>query len=181
VDNLLIRPATPADLAGITAIYNFYVQHSTCTYQDEPETPDERAVWFAAHGPAHPVLVAQAGEEIVGWGALSPFHPRCGYRLTVEDSVYVRHDRHRRGIGRALLAELIERARLLGHHTVIAGISADQPASIALHQQFNFIEVARLREVGYKFGRWLDVIYMQLMLGGEADAAEWAAPAERAR
>lgn len=164
MDDLLIRPATPADLAAICAIYNYYVQHSTCTYEDEPDTPAGRAAWLASHGPTHPVIVAEVRGEIVGWGSLSPFHPRCGYRLTVEDSVYVRHDRHRRGIGRALLAALIARARDLGHHTVIAGISADQPASIALHREFDFVEVARLQEVGYKFGRWLDVIYMQLML-----------------
>jgi L-amino acid N-acyltransferase len=168
VDSLLIRPAEPADLAGIRAIYNYYVEHSTCTYQLEPETHAEREAWLAAHGPAHPVLVAELAGDIVGWGALSPYHSRCGYRLTVEDSVYVRHDRHRRGIGRSLLAELIEQARVLGHHTVIAGVSADQPASLALHQQFGFIQVARLREVGYKFGRWLDVIYLQLMLGTDA-------------
>jgi L-amino acid N-acyltransferase len=164
LDDLLIRPATTADLAAINAIYNHYVRCSTCTYEEEPNTDAERAAWFAAHGDAHPVTVAEAGGEVVGWASLSSFHPRCGYRQTVENSVYVRHDRQRLGIGRALLADLIERARGLSYHTIIAGISADQPASIALHRQFDFVEVACLREVGFKFGRWLDVIYLQRML-----------------
>jgi phosphinothricin acetyltransferase len=160
----VIRLATESDLSVINAIYNHYVLHSTCTYQTEPETPDARAAWFASHGPKHPVTVAEVDGEVVGWGSLSPFHRRAAYGRTVENSVYVRHDRHRRGIGRALLLDLIRRATDLGHHTIIAGISADQTASIAMHAAAGFVEVGRLREVGHKFGRWLDVAYLQLML-----------------
>jgi L-amino acid N-acyltransferase YncA len=159
-----IRPAAREDLPAIREIYNYYVRSSTCTYQTEPDTPEERAAWFAAHGPEHPITVAEERSEIVGWASLSPFHPRCGYRQTVEDSVYVRHDCHRRGIGGALLADLIERARLVGHHAIIGGISAEQTASIILHARFGFVEVGRLREVGFKFDQGLDVIYMQLLL-----------------
>ena len=112
----------------------------------------------------HPVLVAEQGGEVVGWGSLSTFNPRRGYARTVEDSIYLRDDWRGRGLGRALLSTLIERARALGHHTIIAGASADQDASIALHAAHGFVEVARLREVGRKFDRWLDVVYLQKML-----------------
>jgi phosphinothricin acetyltransferase len=160
----MIRLARAADLPAINAIYNHYVLHSTCTYQEEPSTADERAAWFAAHGPAHPVTVAEADGGLVGWGSLSRFHPRSAYGRTVENSVYVRHDLHRRGIGRLLLADLIDRAKSIGHHSIIALIDSAQPGSIALHEKFAFVEVGRLREVGFKFGRWGDVIYMQRML-----------------
>ena len=105
-----LRPATTVDLASINAIYNHYVLHSTATYQTTPSTAEERTAWFASHGPDHPILVAERRDEIVGWGSLSPFHPRAAYSRTVEDSVYVRHDQQRQGVGRAILAELISRA-----------------------------------------------------------------------
>ncbi len=159
-----IRLATPADLPAINAIYNHYVACSTCTYQEEPSTIDERAAWFAAHGAEHPITVAELGGDVVGWASLSRFHPRSAYRRTVENSVYVRHDVHRRGVGGALLADSIERAAALGHHTILALIDAGQAGSIALHARFGFAEVAHLRQVGFKFGRWLDVIYMQRMV-----------------
>jgi L-amino acid N-acyltransferase YncA len=159
-----IRPARAADLPAINAIYNHYVLQSTCTYQEEPSTTEERATWFAAHGPEHPVTVAEVEGEVVGWGSLSRFHARSAYRRTVENSVYVRQDLHRRGIGRVLLADLIDRAESIGHHTIIALIDAEQPASVAIHRAFGFQPVAHLNEVGFKFGKWRDVVYMQRML-----------------
>ena len=164
MEDLRIRPATAGDLDAINAIYNHYVTRSTCTYQTELETADARAKWFAEHGPEHPVIVAVEKGEVVAWASLSPVHSRCAYRHTVEDSIYVRHDARGRGIGSRLLLTLIERARYLGHHTIVAHISADQDASVALHRKHGFAEMGRLREVGLKFDRWLDVVYMQLML-----------------
>ena len=164
MSQLTIRPASRADLGAINSIYNHYVLHSTCTYQEEPSTADERSQWFAAHGPEHPVTVAESGGEVVGWGSLSRFHARSAYRRTVENSVYVRHDLHRRGVGSVLLADLVERARAIGHHSIMGLIDSGQGGSIALHAKFGFVEVGRLREVGFKFGRWGDVIYMQRML-----------------
>jgi phosphinothricin acetyltransferase len=108
--------------------------------------------------------VATEFGEVVGWASISKFHQRSAYGRTVENSVYVRHDLHRRGIGRALLADLIERAKGAGHHTIMALIDRDQSGSIAIHRDFGFTAVAHLREVGFKFGRWLDVVYMQKML-----------------
>ena len=159
-----LRPALAADLAAINAIYNHYVLQSTATYQTVPSTAEERTAWFAAHGPAHPVIVAEIDGHVVGWGSLSPFHARAAFARTVENSVYVHQDFQRRGIGKALLTELIARGRALGHHAIIAAISADQEASLALHRIFGFSENGRLHEVGFKFGRWLDVAYLQLAL-----------------
>jgi phosphinothricin acetyltransferase len=159
-----IHLAAPEDLPAINDIYNWYVTRSTCTYQLELEPFEGRVNWFHHHDDEHPVTVATVGREIVGWGSLSRFHPRAAYAGTVEDSVYVRHDVHRKGVGRAILVDLVDRARAIGHHTVIGGISADQMASLRLHEALGFREVARLREVGFKFDRWLDVVYVQLML-----------------
>jgi phosphinothricin acetyltransferase len=101
---------------------------------------------------------------VVGWGSLSPYHARSAYRRTVENSVYVHHQHHRRGLGSLLLHELILRAQSLGHHAIIAGIDAEQTASVALHAKFNFEKAGHLKQLGFKFGRWLDVIYMELIL-----------------
>jgi phosphinothricin acetyltransferase len=161
-----IRDAVAADLAAIDDIYHHYVRTSTCSFQLEPGTSEERAAWFAAHGGAHPVTVAVDGEEMVGWGSLSRYHARAAYRFTVENSVYVRAGRHRRGIGRALLADLVARAARAGHHAIIASITAEQEASVALHRAFGFELVGRMREIGFKFGRWLDVCYLQRVLAG---------------
>jgi phosphinothricin acetyltransferase len=159
-----IRLATESDLYAINEIYNLYVARSTCTYQTEPETIEDRFKWFAAHGGRHPVTVAERDGVVVGWGSLSPFHRRAAYRNSVENSIYVRHDLHKQGIGSALLEDLISRARTIGHHTIIALIDASQQGSIVLHHRFHFAKVAHLKEVGNKFDRWLDVVYMQLIL-----------------
>lgn len=164
VPPLRIRLATTGDLEAINCIYNHYVTESTCTYQESPTTPEERAAWFAEHGSKHPVTVAEREAEIVGWGALSRFHPRSAYARTVENALYVRHDCRRQGIGEALLADLMERGKTAGHHTILALIDTEQRGSIALHEKFGFMEVGRLREAGFKFNRWLDVAYLQRML-----------------
>jgi L-amino acid N-acyltransferase len=160
-----LRLATSADLSAISAIYNYYVLHSTCTYDLEPETLAERQRWFESHSPQkYPVIVAEFEGQIAGWGSLSKFRDRPGYDPTVEASVYVAEAFHRRGIGRALLEDLIARARTAGFHTILGGASADQLASIALQQSLGFEQVALFKEVGDKFGQRLDVVFMQLML-----------------
>lgn len=159
-----IRLATESDLTAINDIYNHYVLHSTCTYQEEPEPIENRQKWFSHHGEKHPVVVAVADGHVIGWGSLSPFHPRTAYRHTVENSIYIHHQYHRHGIGSLLLDELISRSRSLGHRVIIAGIDGEQTASVALHAKYYFEKVGHLKRVGYKFGRWLDVIYMQLSL-----------------
>lgn len=159
-----VRSAVESDLSAINDIYNYYVLHSTCTYQEEPETMADRRQWFHHHDEKHPVIVATEGKHIIGWGSLSPYHQRSAYRFTVENSVYVHHQCFRRGIGSVLLQELIARSRNLGHRVIIAGIDGEQPASVALHAKFHFEKAGHLKGVGFKFGRWLDVIYMQLNL-----------------
>src|SRR5262245_16979134 len=163
--SLHIRLATDADLPAINEIYNYYVARSTCTYQLELETLLTRQDWFARHpSNKYPVTIAEVDGQVVGWGSLSKFRDRAAYDPTVEASVYIRHDHHRRGIGRALLVDLIQRARAIGFHSLIGGASADQAASIALQESLGFQYVGRFREVGYKFGQRLDVVFMQLML-----------------
>ncbi len=136
-----LRAAVEADLVAINAIYNHYVIHSTATYQAEPSTIDERAAWFAAHGAGYPIVVAEEAGEVVGWGSLTKFHARAAYRPTVENSVYVRHDRLAQGIGAMLLQELIRLAKQEDYHSIIALISADQEPSLRLHARFDFAKV----------------------------------------
>jgi L-amino acid N-acyltransferase YncA len=113
------------------------------------------------------VIVAEAAGQVVGWGSLSAIHARSAYRHTVEDSIYVHHEHKRRGVGSLLLADLIARARKLGHHAIVAGIDGEQAGSVALHARFGFENVGRFREVGFKYGRWLDVIYMEMRFKAE--------------
>jgi L-amino acid N-acyltransferase len=159
-----VRSAIEADLPTIRDIYNFYVRTSTCTFHLEPESEADRLAWFRGRSEKHPVTVAEFNGEVVGWGSLSAWRDRAAYDRTVEASVYVRADRHRRGVGRALLEDLVERARALGHRVVIGGACTEHPASIALQGALGFERVGCFREVGFKFGRWLDVVYLQRVL-----------------
>lgn len=168
---MTIRDASEGDLPVINAIYNHYVRSSTCTFQVEPTSAEERLAWFEAHGPSHPVIVldepdAAEASNVVGWASLSKVYPREAYDHTVELSVYVRHDRRGRGLGRQLVNELVARARRAGHHVVIAQVSADQTASLDLHRELGFREAGVLRQVGFKFQRWLDVVLFDLVLPG---------------
>ncbi len=161
---MIIRPATLADAPAISAIYNHYVLHSTATYQEQPESVDDRVRWLEAHGPQHPVLVATEDDRVTGWASLSPFHSRSAFRYTVEDSVYLRDGFQGRGLGRQLLETLIPLARKAGHHGIVAAISGDQEPSLRLHERCGFVHCGRIPEAGLKFGRWLDVVYMKLPL-----------------
>src|SRR2546423_853031 len=119
---LRIRPATADDLGVINDIYNYYVGRSTCTYQLEPEPMEARRAWFTEHEGHYPVTVALDGSgRVTGWGCLSKFRERAAYGWTVEDTVYVHPEHHRRGIGKAIVLDLVERAAALGYHTIIAG------------------------------------------------------------
>jgi L-amino acid N-acyltransferase YncA len=159
-----IRTAVESDCPAINSIYNHYVLHSTTTYQTEPETLEGRTAWLALRGGPHPVTIAEVDGVVVGWGALSRFHPRAAYSRTVENAVYIAHDRVGRGIGKAVLLDLIDRAKQLEHHTIIALISSEQAASLALHAKVGFERVGLLKEAGFKMNQWLDVVYMQKLL-----------------
>lgn len=164
MSDVAIRPATEADLPAINDIYNHFVLTCTCTYQEQPEPLEGRKKWFEHHDATHPVIVAEADSRVIGWGSLSKFHQRSAYRFTVENSIYIHHEFHRRGVGAALLKELIKLARAGSFHAIIAGIDGEQTGSIALHTKFGFEKVAHLKQVGFKFGRWLDTTYMELLL-----------------
>ena len=162
---ITLRLATLDDLKAINDIYNHYVQVSTCTYQEEPETLEARTKWFECHKPeVHPIIVAEQRGIVIGWGSISPYHSRCAYRFTVENSVYVHHGHLHQGIGSAILNDLIVKAKNIGYHAIIAAIDGSQTASVGLHYKFGFMEVGHFREVGFKFDTWLDVVYLELML-----------------
>lgn len=158
------RIAIVSDAEAINGIYNHYVRTSTATFQVEDETASERAEDLRTRPNNQPITVLEKEGEIVAWGALSPFRSRCAYRGTIELTVYVRHDCHRNGYGRVIVRDLIERARTLGYHTILAVSCTESMASIALLKSLGFEAAGVLREVGCKFGRSLDVVYLQLML-----------------
>jgi phosphinothricin acetyltransferase len=159
-----IRAATRADAGAINDIQNHYVVHSTATFLTEPLTLERRLAWLEGRSPAHPVIVAKSGTTVVGWASLEVFRARPAYRHTAEFSIYVHHESHRRGIGRALLGELVSRARALGHHVLVGGCCSESAAVIALLEASGFSRVAHFREVGRKFDRWLDVVFLQRLL-----------------
>ena len=160
-----IRDATFDDLRSILDIYNAEVVSGTATWDTEERTLGSAGRLVGGARTPYCVIVAvEADGTVVGWGSLSRFHPRAGYRFTVEDTVYVRPDRQRRGIGRALLSHLITRGQAAGFRAMLGKISGDNEASIELHRACGFFEAGRERELGYKFNRWLDVVTMQILL-----------------
>ncbi|HLV80241.1 MAG TPA: GNAT family N-acetyltransferase, partial [Chthonomonadaceae bacterium] len=152
-----IHPATQDDLPGILAIYNDAVLHTTATADYEPHTLEKRARWFDDHARTqYPIFVAEESDgRVVGWSSLSAYHGRVGYRFTAENSVYVAADRRGQGIGKRLLPPLIEAAQHMGLHAIIASIDSSNEASLRLHAAFGFEPAGRLREVIFKFDRWL--------------------------
>jgi phosphinothricin acetyltransferase len=163
---MLIRPATHADLPAILDIYNWAILNTTATNDYEPHTLEQRAAWFDSHQrDGFPVFVAEddAG-RMVGWSSLSRYKERIGYRFTAEDSIYLAPEAQGRGLGKLLIPPLIDSARAMGLHAIVAGIDSENVASLKLHARFGFVEVAHFREVGFKFGQWLDVVYLELVL-----------------
>ncbi|MDF2440869.1 MAG: L-amino acid N-acyltransferase [Abditibacteriota bacterium] len=165
---ILIRPATRADVQGIVAIYNQAVRETTASYDYEPVTLAARLNWFDEHERDDlPVFVAEDAGEVVGWSALNRYHTKIGYQFTVENSIYVALDHCGQGIGKLLMPPLIDGARKRHKRVILAGIDADNEASLRLHCAFGFEAAAHFKQVGWKFGRWLDVIYLQLLLNDD--------------
>jgi L-amino acid N-acyltransferase len=158
------RIATKADAPAMVEMLNSCIAHSTTTFLTEPQTLEDRLQWFDQRSNIHPAVVVEDEKKVIAWGALSPHNPRTGYRHTADVSVYVHPDFHRRGIGRVIVTELVSRVRGVGHHTLVAVCCSESVASIALHESLGFSRVGQLREVGRKFNRWLDNIYLQLLL-----------------
>ena len=162
---MMIRPATEDDLPAITAIYNEVIATSTAVYVDEPFSIEDRGAWFAARrAVGYPVLVADAGGIVAGVASFGDFRAFPGYRHTVEHSVHIRAEMRGKGLGTTLVSALFDPARALGKHVMIAAIDADNAGSIRLHERLGFEGHAVLREVGRKFGRWLDVVFLQKFL-----------------
>jgi L-amino acid N-acyltransferase len=160
-----IRLAAAADAEGIRAIYNHEVTNGTYTFDLVPRTAEEQLAWLARHDGAHPAVVAVGDDEqVLGFGVLSPFRSRPAYATSVEDSVYVDGEHRGRGVGQAVLEELVRLAGAHGFHTVIARITSENEPSIALHRAGGFELVGVEREVGRKHGRWLDVVELQRMV-----------------
>ena len=161
---MLLRPATAADAAATAAIYNHEVTTSTVTFDLVTRSVEEQAAWLSARSGALEVVVAEIDGAVAGFASLSPYRDRPAYRTTVEDSIYVHPDHRGQGVGRALLEEIVRVARERGFHSVIGRIVGGHEASIRLHAAVGFDQVGVEREVGRKFGRWLDVVVMQLLL-----------------
>jgi len=159
-----VRLAIPDDADAIREIYNVEVLTSTVTFDLVPRTLDDQRTWLRARSGAHAVVVAEHDGAVIGFGSLSPYRNRPAYSTTVEDSVYVHRDHRGEGVGRALLTELVGLAGDHGFHALMARIVGGHDASIGLHAAVGFAVVGTEREVGRKFGRWLDVVVMQRML-----------------
>ena len=160
-----IRDAREADLVSLLEIYNDVISSSTAIYRDEPATLQDRRQWWAERvRQGYPVLVASEQDEVVGFASFGDFRAWPGYRFTVEHTVHVRADKRAQGIGTALMRPLLERASALGKHVIVAGVDADNAKSLAFHERLGFVRVAHFREVGFKFGRWLDLVFLQRML-----------------
>ena len=160
-----IREAIAEDLPAILDIYNDAILNTTAVYNYKPHTLEMRQQWFETkQQQGFPVFVAEEGSEIVGFSTIGPFRAWEAYKYSAENSIYVKADCRGKGIGKLLLKPLIEAAKQLKLHTIIAGIDATNQVSIKLHEQFGFEEVAHFKQVGYKFDRWLDLKFMQLIL-----------------
>jgi phosphinothricin acetyltransferase len=162
--SLLIRKAQPADVEAITEIYNEAILTTTATFDLEPKTVADRRAWLESHDERHPVIVAEVDGRVVGWACLTKWSDRPAYDETAETSFYVHSDFRGQGIGRRLKEAIIDEARRLGFHSLIARVADESGASYHLNESFGFSHVGTLKEVGRKFGRLLDVHILQKML-----------------
>jgi phosphinothricin acetyltransferase len=160
----VIRPAALSDSEAIAAIWNREVLQTAATTDTEPRTVEAQRAWLAAHGSGHPVIVAVHGDEVVAFGALSPYRTKPAYARTVENSVYVKDGWRGKGVGGLVLDRLLALAREHGHHSVIARITAGNEASLVLHERRGFVRIGRERQVAFKHGIWLDVLTLQRIL-----------------
>jgi L-amino acid N-acyltransferase YncA len=164
---MIVRPASAADFAAIQSIYAHHVLHGLASFEEQPPPVEElRRRYGEVIARGLPYLAAEEAGEVLGYGYCTPYRTRSAYRYALEDSVYVREGQHRKGIGKAILAELIVRCERLGYRQMIAVIGdSAQDASIGLHASLGFLRAGTLRSVGFKFGRWVDTVMMQRPLG----------------
>jgi len=161
----VLADATEADLPGILAIFNDVIARTTAVWREEPVTLEERKAWMQARqAQGYPVLVAREGGTVVGFASFGEFRAPPGYRNTVEHTVHVRADARGAGIGRSLVEALLLRAQAQGKHVMVAGVDGESAVSLRLHTRLGFQEVGRFREIGWKFDRWLDLVFLQRRL-----------------
>ena len=162
---MIVRDATESDVPAILAIYNDVLATSTAIFSEIPSTLEERLQWFRARRTlGYPILVATDDSGVLGFASFADFRSWPGYRHTVEHSVHVRADTRGRGIGSALMTVLLERAIALGKHVMVAGVDADNLGSIRLHERLGFRQAGTLHHVGCKYGRWLDLTFLERRL-----------------
>lgn len=160
-----VRPAIASDLPAMLDIYNDVILHTTAVYDYEPHSLEMRQAWFTSRKEQGlPVFVATEGDALLGMSSFGPFRQWAAYQHTVENSVYVAGTARGKGVGKLLVLPLIDAAKAMGKHTMVAGIDATNEASIALHRSLGFEEVAHFKQVGWKFERWLDLKFFQRML-----------------
>ncbi len=160
-----MRDAREGDLPEILVIHNLAIAETTAIWDTEPAELSERQAWFDARAAAGcPILVAEIDGAVAGYASYGQFRPKSGYRFSVENSVYVADRFQRRGVAGALMTELLARARKSDVHTMIAAIESSNTTSITLHEKFGFRITGQMPEVGYKFGRWMDLTLMQIVL-----------------
>ena len=165
-----VRDAGEADLPAILAIYNDVIATSTAVYSDTPSALADREVWWTTRVEQdYPVLVAIDDSGVIGFASFGDFRAWPGYRFTVEHSVHVRGDRRSQGVGSALMTPLIARAGVLGKHVMLGGVDAGNHASLRFHERLGFERAAHFREVGFKFGRWLDLVFLQRFIDSAPD------------
>jgi L-amino acid N-acyltransferase len=162
---MLVRAATHTDLPGILAIFNEVVASSTAIYYDDAWTLEQRRAWFDERvRRGFPVLVALDGDDVLGFASYGDFRGAPGYKFTVEHSIHVRREVRGTGIGRALMDPLLELARAQGMHVMVGGVDSANEGSLRFHEQLGFERVAHFKEVGRKFDRWLDLVFVQIRL-----------------
>ena len=162
--NVIVRKAKKSDLASIIEIYNYAVVNTTATFDTEPKTVKSQREWFFKRSSRHPIIVAEKENEIIGWASLSQWSERPAYAKTVEISIYIDKNNQGLGVGKELFGEIIRIAGENGFHAIIARIAGDNKASMRLHQGFGFKYIGSLKEVGFKFNKYIDVHIMQIIL-----------------
>ena len=159
-----VRPAVEADATAICEIYNQGIEDRLATLETERRTPEERRQWLKSRGPRHPVIVAEDGGRVLAWGSLNPFNPREAYRYVADFSIYVERGQRGRGVGRVVLARLIELAREHGFHKMVLSAFPFNAAGMALYERLGFRTVGVYKEQGMLDGRWVDTIVMEKLL-----------------
>jgi phosphinothricin acetyltransferase len=163
-----VRSAKEEDVKAILEIINFEISNTTSVYDHKERTTETQSAWLnKKEKEMMPVVVAEMNGTVVGYGTYGIFRPWDGYRYSIEHSMYVHNDSRGLGIGKLIMAELIKLATIAGYHTMIAGVDASNKGSYEFHKKFGFIEIGTFKEIGYKFNKWLDLIFMQLILDGD--------------